>query len=89
MRLAVQLVYEKVILKRETNRYKAAGISKKGDNMTDANGQQVVNENEEKAAIILPVEEYEKMKEDLHDMTIVAERSNENTISLEEMKRKL
>jgi PHD/YefM family antitoxin component YafN of YafNO toxin-antitoxin module len=89
MRLAVQLVYEKVILKRETNRYKAAGISKKGDNMTVTHEQYVVNENEEKAAIILPVEEYEKMKEDLHDMTIVAERRNEKTISLEEMKRKL
>jgi hypothetical protein len=31
----------------------------------------------------------EKLKEDLHDLTIVAERRNEKTISLEEMKRKL
>jgi hypothetical protein len=39
-------------------------------------------------AVILPIKEYEKMKEDLHDLAIVAERRNEKTISLEEMKRK-
>jgi PHD/YefM family antitoxin component YafN of YafNO toxin-antitoxin module len=57
--------------------------------MTAADGQYVINENGEKVAIILPIEEYEKMKEDLHDLAIVAERRNEKTISLEEMKRKL
>jgi hypothetical protein len=49
----------------------------------------VVNENGEKVAIILPIEESEKMKEDLHDLAIVAERRSEKSISLEEMKRKL
>jgi len=43
-------------------------------------GQYVVNEKGEKVAIILPIEEYEKMKEDLHDLVIVAERRNEKTI---------
>lgn len=57
--------------------------------MTVAHGQYVVNENGGKVAIILPIEEYEKMKEDLHDLAIVAERHNEKTISFEEMKRKL
>ncbi|WP_080927508.1 type II toxin-antitoxin system prevent-host-death family antitoxin [Methanosarcina mazei] len=57
--------------------------------MTAADGQYVINENGEKVAIILPIEEYEKMKEDLHDLAIVAERRNEKTMSLEEMKRKL
>ena len=57
--------------------------------MTSANGQYVVNESGEKVAIILPIEEYEKMKEDLHDLAIVAERRKEKTIGLEEMKRKL
>jgi PHD/YefM family antitoxin component YafN of YafNO toxin-antitoxin module len=62
---------------------------KKGDDVTFAHEQYVVNEDGEKVAIILPIEEYEKMKEDLHDLAIVAERRNEKTISLEEMKRKL
>lgn len=57
--------------------------------MTAADGQYVINENGEKVAIILPIEEYEKMKEDLHDLAIVAERRNEKTITFEEMKRKL
>lgn len=61
----------------------------KGDYVTVAHEQYVVDENGEKVAIILPIDEYEKMKEDLHDLAIVAERRNEKTISLEEMKRKL
>ncbi|MFY1110292.1 MAG: hypothetical protein AB3K77_01185 [Methanosarcinaceae archaeon] len=40
-------------------------------------------------AIILPIEEYEKLKEDLHDLAAFAERRNEKTISFEEMKREL
>ena len=57
--------------------------------MTDVNGQHVVNKNGEKVAITLPIEEYEKLKEDLHDLAVVADRRDEKTISLEEMKRKL
>lgn len=57
--------------------------------MTITHGQYVVNEKGEKVAIILPIEEYERMKEDLHDLAIVAERRGEKTISFEEMKRKL
>lgn len=57
--------------------------------MTDVNGQHAVNKNGEKVAIILPIEEYEKLKEDLHDLAVVADRRDEKTISLEEMKRKL
>ncbi len=55
----------------------------KGDYVTVAHEQYVVDENGEKVAIILPIEEYEKMKEDLHDLAVVAERRNEKTISFE------
>jgi PHD/YefM family antitoxin component YafN of YafNO toxin-antitoxin module len=57
--------------------------------VTFSHGQYVVNEKGEKVAIILPIGEYEKMKEDLHDLAIVAERRDEKTISFEEMKSKL
>jgi PHD/YefM family antitoxin component YafN of YafNO toxin-antitoxin module len=57
--------------------------------VTVAHEQYIINENGEKVAIILPIEEYEKMKEDLHDLAIVAERRNEKIISFEELKRKL
>ncbi len=49
----------------------------------------MVDGNGEKVAIILPIEEYKKMKEDLHDLAIVAERRNEKTISFEAMMKKL
>ncbi len=40
-------------------------------------------------AVIVPISEYLRMMEDLHDLAVVAERRNERTITLEEMKRRL
>jgi prevent-host-death family protein len=82
---------KKVIPERKINAYKNRFwvFPEKGDYVTVVHEQYVVNENGEKVAIILPIEEYEKMKEDLHDLAIVAERRSEKIISLEEMKRKL
>lgn len=79
---------KKVIPERKINAYKNRFwfFPEKGGYVTDANRQYVVNENGEKVAIILPIEEYEKMKEDLHDLAIVAERRNEKTIIFEDMK---
>jgi hypothetical protein len=42
-----------------------------------------------KLSVILSVERYERLMEDLHDLAIVAERRNEQTINLEDMKRRL
>ena len=82
---------KKVIPERKINAYKNRFwfFPEKGGYVTDANRQYVVNENGEKVAIILPIEEYEQMKEDLHDLAIVAERRNEKTICFEEIKIKL
>lgn len=49
--------------------------------------QYVIDENGNKVAVILPLEEYLHLKEDLHDLAMVAERRDEDTISLEEMKK--
>ncbi len=57
-----------------------AGISDE-QYVTDAKGN--------KTGVILSIERYEQMTEDLHDLAVVAERRNEQTISLEEMKRRL
>ncbi|MCQ1536138.1 type II toxin-antitoxin system Phd/YefM family antitoxin [Methanosarcina sp. KYL-1] len=51
--------------------------------------QYVVDEKGNKIAVIIPLDEYEKMKEDLHDLAIVAERRDEETLSLEDMKKRL
>ena len=51
--------------------------------------QYVVDERGNKTAVILPIERYEQMMEDLHDLAVVAERRHEKPISLDEMKRRL
>lgn len=51
--------------------------------------QYVVDSKGEKTAVILPVKQYERLLEDLHDLAVVAERREEEPISLEEMKRRL
>ncbi len=51
--------------------------------------QYIVNEKGKKTAAILPIEKYEELLEDLHDIAIVAERRDEPTITFGELKEKL
>ncbi|VAX19936.1 hypothetical protein MNBD_NITROSPINAE03-973 [hydrothermal vent metagenome] len=54
------------------------------------NGKQfLVDEKGEKTAIVVPVAEYEEMLEDIHDLAVVAERLEEPTVSLDELKKRL
>ena len=53
----------------------------------DLHEQFVVNEKGEKTAVLLPFDEYEKLLEDIHDLSVVAERKNEKTISLDEIQK--
>jgi PHD/YefM family antitoxin component YafN of YafNO toxin-antitoxin module len=47
--------------------------------------QYIVDAKGSKTAVILPLEQYEQLMEDLHDLAVVAER-REEPISLEEMR---
>ena len=49
----------------------------------------IVDEKGQKTAVIIPVEEYEELLEDIHDVAIIAERRDEPTITFEELKKKL
>jgi len=49
--------------------------------------QYIVDAKGSKTAVILPLEQYEQLMEDLHDLAIVAERREEEPISLKEMKQ--
>ncbi|HUU74976.1 MAG TPA: type II toxin-antitoxin system Phd/YefM family antitoxin [Methanoregulaceae archaeon] len=49
----------------------------------------VTDEKGQRVAVILPLEEYEKLQEDLHDLAVVAERRDEKTIGLDELKKHL
>lgn len=51
--------------------------------------QFIVDESGTKKAIILPMEDYEELLEDVHDLAVIAERKDEPTINLEELKKKL
>ncbi|GAN34420.1 MAG: hypothetical protein UZ01_00405 [Candidatus Brocadia sinica] len=51
--------------------------------------QFIVDESGNKTAVILPLEDYEELLEDIHDLTVIAERKNEPAISLEELKKRL
>ena len=51
--------------------------------------QYIVDENGKKTAVVIPVKEYERLLEDLHDLSVVAERRDEPTVSLDELKRRL
>lgn len=54
-----------------------------------ASEQYVVDENGNKVAVILPIREYEHLKEDLHDLAMVAERRDEGTVSLAGLKKRV
>ena len=49
----------------------------------------IVDESGNKTAVILPLEDYKELLEDIHDLTVIAERKDEPTISLEELKKRL
>ncbi len=51
--------------------------------------QFVIDTKGEKTAVILPFKRYEQLLEDIHDLAVVAERKKEESISFEEIKKRL
>ena len=51
--------------------------------------QYIVDEKGNKVAIILPLTEYQQLKEDLHDLAMVAERRDEDALTLAELKKRV
>jgi hypothetical protein len=60
-----------------------------GHIMKKPKGQYIVNEKGEKTAVVLPVEEYLELLEDLHDLAVIAERRDEPTSTFDELKKRL
>ena len=54
-----------------------------------AREQYVVDSKGRKTAVLLSLERYQKLLEDLHDLAVVAERREEKTINLDDLKRRL
>ncbi|MBM4430242.1 MAG: type II toxin-antitoxin system Phd/YefM family antitoxin [Chloroflexi bacterium] len=51
--------------------------------------QFVVDASGKKTAVLLPLERYQQLLEDLHDLAVLAERRAEEAIPLEEMRHRL
>jgi len=49
----------------------------------------IIDESGNKTDVVIPVNEYEELMEDLHDLVIIAERRDENTIDFNELKKRL
>jgi len=57
--------------------------------MSKSQSRYIVDESGNKTAVVIPVEEYENLLEDVHELAIIAERKKESTISLDELKKRL
>ena len=51
--------------------------------------QYIVDEKGQKTAAILPIEEYDQLIENLHDLAVIAECKGEVTISFNKLKKRL
>ena len=49
----------------------------------------IVDDTGKKTAVVLSLEEYEELIEDIHDLAVIAERRDEPTISFDELKKRL
>jgi hypothetical protein len=59
------------------------------DTMPQFHPEYVTDSDGNKRAVILPIEEYENLLEDLQDLAVAAERKEEATISHEQLLAKL
>jgi len=55
----------------------------------DVAEQYIVDSKGKRTAVILPARQYQQILEDLHDLAVLAERREEKTVTLAEMKRRL
>ena len=55
----------------------------------DLKAQYITDEKGKKTAVILPIEEFEELLEDLQDLAVLAERRDEPTIPHEEVVARL
>jgi PHD/YefM family antitoxin component YafN of YafNO toxin-antitoxin module len=51
--------------------------------------QYLTNDKGQKKAVVIPFEDYQELIEDLHDLSVIAERKDEPTISSSELKKRL
>ncbi len=58
-------------------------------NINDIHVRYITDENGDKSEVIVPIEEFESLLEDLKDLAIVAERREEKTVSHDDLVKEL
>lgn len=53
------------------------------------NARYITSEDGSRTDVVLPLADYEELMEDLHDLAVIAERREEPSVPLEEVKKKL
>lgn len=51
--------------------------------------QYLLDENGKKTAVLIPIDEYEELIEDIHDLAVIAERREEAAMPFDELKKRL
>jgi hypothetical protein len=49
----------------------------------------IVDQTGKRVSVVVPVDEYEELLEDLHDLAVVAERRNEPAVPMASVKKRL
>ena len=57
--------------------------------MTDPKPQYITDDQGKRVSVVLPVDQYQELLEDLEDLATVAERKDEGTVSHEELIKSL
>lgn len=57
--------------------------------MLNSQVQYIVDEQNQRTSVLLPVTVYNQLLEDLHDLAVVAQRQEKSSINLEEMLSRL
>ncbi|MBI5599269.1 MAG: hypothetical protein HY890_05960 [Deltaproteobacteria bacterium] len=57
--------------------------------MGKIHAQFLTDEHGKKTAVVIPVEDYEELLEDINDLAVIAERREEQTVSFDTLKKRL
>ncbi len=55
--------------------------------MNTSTQQFVIDAKGKKTAVVIPIDQYEKLMEDFHDLTKIATRKSEKNINMSELKK--
>jgi hypothetical protein len=64
-------------------------ILRENETLSDMSTRFLTDESGKRVAVVLPVEEYEELLQDVSDLAAVAERRNDERVTLEEIKQRL